>query len=70
MTVRMQREEDAMMNQTSARCPVCDGAVALAAGTAAAEIVSCPDCGCDLEVRSLDPPRLAEAPQSEEDWGE
>ncbi len=58
------------MNEPTARCPVCDGAIALPPGTVAAEILSCPDCGCDLEVKSTDPPRLAEAPQAEEDWGE
>ena len=30
----------------------------------------CPDCGTELEVTALDPPALAEAPETEEDWGE
>ncbi len=34
------------------------------------ELVICPDCGTDLEVVSLDPPRLEPAPMEEEDWGE
>ena len=34
------------------------------------EIVSCPDCGAELEVTSIDPIALALAPEAEEDWGE
>jgi alpha-aminoadipate carrier protein LysW len=34
------------------------------------EIVVCPECGADLEVRSLAPARLEVAPPEEEDWGE
>jgi alpha-aminoadipate carrier protein LysW len=34
------------------------------------ELMVCPDCGTDLEVISLDPPRLEPAPAEEEDWGE
>jgi alpha-aminoadipate carrier protein LysW len=34
------------------------------------EIVDCPDCGMELEVVGLSPPKLAPAPQEQEDWGE
>lgn len=34
------------------------------------EIVECPDCGLELEVRTVDPIRLEIAPQEQEDWGE
>lgn len=34
------------------------------------EIVSCPECGADLEVLSVDPLQLGLAPAEEEDWGE
>lgn len=34
------------------------------------EILDCPDCGAELEVRSVRPLVLALAPQVEEDWGE
>ena len=34
------------------------------------EILDCPDCGAELEVRSVTPLVLALAPQVEEDWGE
>jgi len=36
----------------------------------AGEILDCPDCGAELEVRSLRPLVLALAPEVEEDWGE
>ncbi len=58
------------MSAVQSNCPVCDGMVALAAGTSEAELIRCPECGSDLEVQSLDPPALAEAPAEEEDWGE
>jgi alpha-aminoadipate carrier protein LysW len=34
------------------------------------ELLICPDCGTDLEVVSLTPPRLQRAPAEQEDWGE
>jgi len=34
------------------------------------ELISCADCGTELEVKSLGPVVLGEAPQEEEDWGE
>lgn len=34
------------------------------------EIVDCPDCGVELEVRGLQPLTLEHAPEVEEDWGE
>lgn len=34
------------------------------------EILDCPDCGLELEVRSVDPVVLGAAPEVEEDWGE
>ena len=51
-------------------CDICDGVVALPEGAVAGEILRCPDCGTELEVVSLDPLRLEEAPQVQEDWGE
>jgi len=41
-----------------------------AAPRLAGEILDCPDCGAELEVRSLSPLVLALAPEVEEDWGE
>lgn len=54
----------------NAECPDCAGAVSLAANTEVGEILSCPDCGARLEVKSVAPPSLAQAPKVEEDWGE
>jgi len=52
-----------------ASCPECDGNV-LVAGVERGEIVPCPDCGAELEVRELEPLRLELAPEVQEDWGE
>ena len=50
-------------------CPECDAAIALN-DPIGGEIVSCPDCGVELEVTSLEPLTLELAPEVEEDWGE
>jgi alpha-aminoadipate carrier protein LysW len=54
----------------TAACPECDAPVGIADDTEAGEIVACGDCGVDLEVVGLAPPRLDVAPPEEEDWGE
>ena len=53
-----------------ATCPVCDGEVDLADDTVEGELLECPECGSELEVTSVEPPGLSEAPETEEDWGE
>ena len=54
----------------NAECPECAGAITLAPNAEVGEILSCPDCGSRLEVRSVSPPQVEKAPQVEEDWGE
>lgn len=51
-------------------CPMCGAQVALEADAVEGELMECPDCGTELEVLSVDPPQLGEAPKTEEDWGE
>lgn len=51
-------------------CPECAAEITLAQGTEIGEIIVCPDCGVDLEVISLEPPKVQLAPMEEEDWGE
>lgn len=51
-------------------CPICAAEISLADGTMAGEIIVCDDCGAELEVTSIDPAGLAEAPSAEEDWGQ
>ncbi len=54
----------------NAECPICSAEVAFEADTEVGEIVECEECGAELEVKSLEPPTLGEAPDEEEDWGE
>jgi alpha-aminoadipate carrier protein LysW len=56
--------------KNSAECPVCAAEIAITDDMVAGELISCPECGSELEVLSTNPPELAEAPQEEEDWGE
>jgi len=39
-------------------------------GVVAHELITCPDCGTELEVLTLSPFTLDLAPEVEEDWGE
>ncbi len=52
-----------------ASCPECGGVVP-ASNVERGEILPCPDCGAELEVRSVEPLVLELAPEVQEDWGE
>jgi len=54
----------------NANCPECDATITLAGDVMEGEIVTCAECGAELEVVSTNPPELALAPEVEEDWGE
>jgi alpha-aminoadipate carrier protein LysW len=62
--------KNGVVNKMKFECPVCGAMVDLPEGTVIGELIECPDCGTELEVVSLDPPTVKEAPQEEEDWGE
>ena len=51
-------------------CPECDAEITLEANTEVGEILVCPDCGVDLEVKSLNPAVVELAPMEQEDRGE
>ena len=51
-------------------CPVCAGDVDISPDTVVNELLDCGECASELEVVTLDPPKLAEAPEVAEDWGE
>ena len=51
-------------------CPECDAEVPLPQGAMENELISCPECGTELEIVSLNPLELDYAPEVEEDWGE
>lgn len=53
----------------SAECPECAARITSTA-TLAGEILDCPDCGVELEVRNVAPFTVQVAPKVEEDWGE
>ncbi|MDR1730673.1 MAG: lysine biosynthesis protein LysW [Synergistaceae bacterium] len=52
------------------KCPVCDGDVNVATDVMEGELLTCADCGIELEVTSLSPLAVEEAPEVQEDWGE
>ncbi|MEK6973373.1 MAG: lysine biosynthesis protein LysW [archaeon] len=53
-----------------AECPVCSSGIELGENTLKGELVTCTQCGTELEVASINPIALKEAPKEEEDWGE
>jgi alpha-aminoadipate carrier protein LysW len=44
--------------------------VTLGSDIVAGELLECPECGTELEVKSVAPVTLDEAPAAQEDWGE
>jgi alpha-aminoadipate carrier protein LysW len=53
-----------------AKCPECDAEVRVGSDAVKGEIMTCLDCGAELELKETTPPALALAPAAEEDWGE
>jgi alpha-aminoadipate carrier protein LysW len=52
------------------KCPVCDADVSVTADVMVGELMTCSDCGVELEVTALEPLTVEEAPEVQEDWGE
>ena len=50
--------------------PVCSAQITVVSNTIVGELMECPECGSELEVIELDPLQLAEAPETEEGWGQ
>ncbi|MBZ0277182.1 MAG: lysine biosynthesis protein LysW [Anaerolineae bacterium] len=58
------------MTHPTVECPECAADVTVPADAMANEILSCPECGTELEIISLNPLEVDYAPEVEEDWGE
>jgi len=57
--------------RSMAVCPECEADVEMDEyDVDKGEIISCPECGVELEVVGLSPLQLDLAPQDEEDWNE
>lgn len=54
----------------AAECVECGAQVQIAADAMQGEILTCGDCGVELEVTSLNPLTVELAPMEMEDWGE
>lgn len=70
MPVRGRAERESKGGFNMAECPVCGAGVTLSSDIVVGELLECEDCGTELEVLETDPPKLGEAPETEEDWGE
>jgi alpha-aminoadipate carrier protein LysW len=57
-------------NNTMLECPVCGTHLAMPSGIVENEIIDCGICSAELEVLSLNPLSVEEAPEEQEDWGE
>ena len=51
-------------------CVICGCNLTLNADIELGELLECVDCGSELEVSSMDPLELIEAPCEGEDWGQ
>lgn len=58
------------MSSAEPLCPECDAEVDVPQDAMENELLSCADCGVELEIMRLDPIELELAPEVEEDWGE
>ncbi len=65
----MSQEVAQILSAPRPECTECAAAIP-ATPTLPGEILDCPECSAELEVRSLSPLVLALAPDVEEDWGE
>jgi alpha-aminoadipate carrier protein LysW len=83
MIFRINKRENKMSKQTlvsesqevkamKAKCPDCDADLDVPHDTAEGEIVSCPGCGLELEVKQVQAGcvHLQELTLEGEDWGE
>jgi alpha-aminoadipate/glutamate carrier protein LysW len=63
-------QEVKIMNKS--KCPDCDAELDVPADTEMGEILSCPSCGLELEVKQVDSGciNLQELTIEGEDWGE
>lgn len=61
--------QQSQSQQRTTECVECAAQVRLV-NPVTGEVVDCPDCGAELEVRALEPLTLALAPEEQEDWGE
>jgi alpha-aminoadipate carrier protein LysW len=53
-----------------AECPVCGAEVEAQDDMVKGELIECEECGTELEVKSVEPFSIAEAPLVEEDWSD
>ena len=51
-------------------CTICAAEITKADDTIVGELLTCGECGTELEVTGVDPFTVEEAPQEDEDWGE
>jgi alpha-aminoadipate carrier protein LysW len=58
------------MGNNQTECPICGLNLSRPEDVMINELLECPDCRTELEVKALNPYLLEEAPQEEEDWGE
>jgi len=59
------------MQNNDLNCPECEARVDVPGDVMQGEILTCNDCGAELEVTELEPTvALALAPDVQEDWGE
>jgi alpha-aminoadipate/glutamate carrier protein LysW len=63
-------KENTMIQANTVSCPVCEADVHMPADVMENELISCQDCGTELEIISLNPLEVVLAPETEEDWGE
>ena len=57
-------------SEVTTDCIICDAKLTFNASLDVGELLECYDCGSELEVQSVSPLMIIEAPSEAEDWGE
>ncbi len=53
-----------------AKCLECQAEIILEPDLQAGEVITCPECSTDLEVKQVNPLKFSLAPAVQEDWGQ
>ncbi len=70
MDKKMSILNDNQQSETSSECIICSAELVFTTSLDIGELLECYECGTELEVESVSPLVLIEAPTEAEDWGQ
>lgn len=67
---KMSTTNESQKSEKISKCIVCDADLTFTTSLDIGELLECYDCGTELEVQTVSPLVLIEAPSESEDWGQ